>query len=51
MLDHIGLEEMENDVMRTIEASGHESRMMLAYSRQVAGKDEEAKESIINAVV
>jgi hypothetical protein len=34
-LDHIGLEEMENDVMRQMEASGHDSRMLLAYARQV----------------
>jgi peptide deformylase len=35
VLDHIGLEELENDTMRQIEASGHDSRMLLAYARQV----------------
>jgi hypothetical protein len=25
---------MENDVMRQMEASGHDSRMLLAYARQ-----------------
>ena len=35
VLDHIGLEEMENDVMRDIEAEGHNSRMLLAYARDV----------------
>jgi peptide deformylase len=35
VLDHIGLEELENDTMRQIEASGHDSRMLIAYARQV----------------
>jgi hypothetical protein len=35
VLDHIDLEEMEGDIMREIEMEGHESRMLLAYSRQV----------------
>lgn len=35
ILDHIGLQEMENDVMRGVEARGHDERMSLAYSRQV----------------
>jgi hypothetical protein len=34
-LDHISLEEMESDSMRHIENEGHESRMLLAYSRDV----------------
>jgi peptide deformylase len=32
-LDHIGLEEMENDVMRSIERDGHEDRQRMAFSR------------------
>lgn len=32
-LDHIDLEEMENDVMRSIERDGHEDRQRLAFSR------------------
>ncbi|KAI2506048.1 Removes the formyl group from the N-terminal Met of newly synthesized protein [Fragilaria crotonensis] len=32
-LDHIDLEEMENDAMRTIERDGHEDRQRLAFSR------------------
>jgi peptide deformylase len=32
--DHIGLEEMEND-MRKIESEGHDQRMKLAYSRYI----------------
>ena len=31
--DHVGLEELENSVMRTIEAEGHDRRQGLAYSR------------------
>lgn len=33
--DHVGLEELENDVMRTIERPGHDQRMVLAYARNV----------------
>lgn len=29
------LDELENDVMRSIEEEGHDARMALAYSRQV----------------
>ena len=32
--DHVGLEELENDVMRQIETNGHTQRMELAYSRE-----------------
>jgi peptide deformylase len=32
--DHVGLEELENNVMRQIEAEGHDRRQVLAYSRQ-----------------
>ena len=32
--DHVGLDELENDVMRKIEAEDHEKRQALAYSRQ-----------------
>ena len=32
-LDHVDLEEMENDVMRSIERDGHDYRQRLAYSR------------------
>ena len=35
ILDHVGLDEMENDVMRSLEAEGHEQRMIKAYSRAV----------------
>jgi peptide deformylase len=31
--DHVSLDEMENDVMRSIEQSGHDQRMLLAYNR------------------
>jgi peptide deformylase len=34
-LDHIGFEEMETDVMRSIEREGHEERQQLAFSRAV----------------
>lgn len=34
-LDHIGFEEMENDVMRSIEQQGHEERQQVAFSRAV----------------
>jgi peptide deformylase len=34
-LDHIGLEEMENDSMRQIEAPGHDARQLVAYAREV----------------
>lgn len=33
--DHVGLDELESDVMRTLERPGHDERMLLAYSRQV----------------
>jgi peptide deformylase len=33
--DHIGLDEMDNDVMAAIERKGHELRMGIAYSRDV----------------
>jgi len=32
--DHVGLEELENDMMRQIETDGHTQRMALAYSRE-----------------
>ena len=32
-LDHIALDEMETDLMRSIEREGHDQRMRLAYSR------------------
>lgn len=35
ILDHVGLEEMETDAMRSIEWEGHSERMTLAYSRSV----------------
>jgi peptide deformylase len=35
ILDHVDLDEMENNIMRAIEADGHTSRMLVAYSRQV----------------
>ena len=35
--DHVGLDELENDVMRRIEAEDHERRQALAYSRQQMG--------------
>lgn len=35
VLDHVGLDELESDVMRTIERAGHEERMELAYARSV----------------
>ena len=31
--DHVGLEELESDLMRSIEQPGHEERMQAAYSR------------------
>jgi peptide deformylase len=31
--DHVGLDELENNVMRTIEAEGHDRRQAIAYSR------------------
>jgi len=33
--DHVSLEEMESDGMRSIERQGHDERMVLAYTRQV----------------
>lgn len=32
--DHVGLDELENDVMRTIEQKDHDRRQSLAYSRE-----------------
>jgi peptide deformylase len=34
-LDHIDLDEMENDVMRSIERPGHDVRQQLAFARAV----------------
>jgi peptide deformylase len=31
--DHVSLEELESDLMRSIELPGHEQRMQIAYSR------------------
>lgn len=31
--DHVSLDDLENDVMRNIEANGHDERQVLAYSR------------------
>ncbi|GFH43810.1 hypothetical protein CTEN210_00283 [Chaetoceros tenuissimus] len=31
--DHVSLEDLENDVMRNIESTGHDERQLLAYSR------------------
>ena len=33
--DHLGLPELENDVMRQLEAPGHDERMQLAFDRYV----------------
>ena len=33
ILDHIGLQEMESEHMRLIEAMGHDKRMIMAFSR------------------
>ena len=35
VLDHVGMDEMENGLMRAIETEGHDIRMALAYSRAV----------------
>jgi len=35
VLDHVGMDEMENGLMRAIETEGHDVRMALAYSRAV----------------
>jgi len=32
--DHVGMDELENDSMRMIEAEGHDRRQTLAYSRE-----------------
>ena len=33
--DHVGLEDMESDLMRALETPGHDDRMMIAYDRRV----------------
>ena len=38
ILDHVGLEEMESEVMRQIERDGHDERMALAYSRETESR-------------
>jgi peptide deformylase len=35
MTDHVSLDELENDLMRSIEQQGHDQRMVLAYARTV----------------
>jgi len=35
LLDHIGLDEMENDVMKQLERDGHGERMSRAYARTI----------------
>jgi peptide deformylase len=35
LTDHVGLEDLENDLMRSIERLGHEERMALAFSRSL----------------
>ena len=37
IVDHVSLEELENDIMRRIERPRHSERMRLAYSRDVDG--------------
>ncbi|VEU37477.1 unnamed protein product [Pseudo-nitzschia multistriata] len=32
--DHVGLDELENETMRTIEAEGHDRRQAIAYARE-----------------
>lgn len=41
-LDHVGLDELENDVMRSIEREGHDERQALAFSRAVDEKEVES---------
>jgi len=36
--DHVGFEDMESDLMASIERDGHQTRMLLAYSRLVDEK-------------
>ena len=40
--DHVGLSELENNVMRAVEQPGHEERMQLAFDRSVYVPWEEA---------
>jgi peptide deformylase len=35
MTDHVSLDELENDLMRSIEEPGHDQRMVLAYARTI----------------
>lgn len=37
--DHVGLEELESDLMRLVERVGHDERMQLAYARLVYDQD------------
>lgn len=37
--DHVGLEELESDLMRLVERPGHDERMQLAYARLVFDQD------------
>lgn len=34
--DHVGLDELENDIMRSLEQSGHAERMQMAFERYLA---------------
>jgi peptide deformylase len=43
--DHVSLDELENEVMRTIEIDGHKDRMALAYSRRTDDSGSDAKDS------
>jgi len=39
-LDHVGLDELENDTMRTIEREGHNRRQAMAFARDVNEREQ-----------
>ena len=51
ILDHVGLEEMETDAMRSIEWEGHSERMTLAYSRSVELKFVQSKPQQLPVII
>jgi len=49
ILDHVGMNELENDDMRIIEQDGHNERQKQAYSRFISDPIENEKQSILVA--
>jgi len=50
ILDHVGLNELENGFMRRIEERGHDERQVLAYSRFVSDPNSDGRSNTFTAI-